>query len=117
MVLVWKGWGILSGIIAVAAYVVGLVVSDLQGGWSFFATMAAAAVINGFLGWWLNRSRREANAGLLKSSNQPRTNKWDWYVRYDRRYSFCMIPMEWWSVVMLIIGTWGIFLPPVAQPA
>jgi hypothetical protein len=70
-----------------------------------------------FLGWWLNRSRREANATLLKSSNQPWTNKWDWYVRYDRRYSFCMIPMEWWSVVMLIIGTWGIFLPPVAQPA
>ncbi len=73
MVLVWKGWGILSGIIAVAAYVAGLAVSDLQGGWSFFAIMAAAAVINGFLGWWLNRSRREANAALLKSSNQPKT--------------------------------------------
>jgi hypothetical protein len=27
MVLDWKGWGILSGIIAVAAYVVGLAVS------------------------------------------------------------------------------------------
>ena len=50
MVLVWKGWGILSGIIAVAAYVVGLAVSELQGGWSFFATMAEAAVIN-----WVSR--------------------------------------------------------------
>jgi hypothetical protein len=113
--ILWKNWGILELPIVLVAYLVGLVVTNVQGGLGFFVTMAVAAVLNWILGRWINRSRSQANAAILKTPNPPWKSKAEWYLRYDRRASFFLIPMEWWSVIMLVVGIFGAFFPPAAS--
>jgi hypothetical protein len=85
----WKGWGILSLLIAVAgffagaAFVGGLGLPRGLANYAIPTGLLAAAVGNWFLGRWLNQSRREAKAGALN------------------RHSLFFFPMEWWSGVML----------------
>lgn len=82
--LIWRGWGILSPIIAAAPVVVvnGSKMGNIVAG----VGLVLAALLNWFLGQWFNRPLREAD------------------FDFGRRHSFFWIPMEWWSVAMLFFS-------------
>lgn len=88
--IIWKGWGFLSILIALAGAVIGTIMTGLfdHGGRSQALGIALglvmAAVANWFVGRALNRSRREGNAGAFN------------------RHSLFFMPMEWFSAAMLV---------------
>ena len=89
--IIWKGWGFLSVVIAVALALAcagfGDTLDRREGGrYGMAVGFAIAAVVNWFLGRWLNSVKREVKAGVLN------------------RHSLFFIPLEWWSVVMLFFA-------------
>jgi hypothetical protein len=84
--IIWRGWGILTPLIALACVAgpVALAGSSSLAPIAFGASLVLAAVLNWLLGQKLNRPLREAD------------------FDHGRRHSFFFIPMEWWSVAMLI---------------
>jgi hypothetical protein len=86
--IIWKGWGFLSVIIAIVGAIIGgLIAEQIGGPTSFRRGMAfgfvVAAVANWFIGRALNQSRREGGAGVFN------------------RHSLFFMPMEWSSGLML----------------
>lgn len=97
--VIWKGWGILSLIIAVAGGVLGGFLGDqiirLKYPTSLYPVavgLVVAAGLNWFVGRALNKSRREAGAAVAN------------------RHSLFWIAMEWWSVVMLAAAAYLVAL-------
>lgn len=93
--IIWKGWGFLSPLIAVAFFFAGAFVghhligtAPKQSGAHYGAAfgLMVAAVANWFIGRSLNRTARESKANVLN------------------RHSFFFISMEWWSIVMLLVS-------------
>jgi xanthine/uracil permease len=88
--VIWKGWGILSLLLAVAGVFAGVALgggvfgSREVGRYAVVGGLVVAAVANWFVGRSLNQSRRDANASALN------------------RHSLFFIPMEWWSAIMLV---------------
>jgi hypothetical protein len=99
----WKGWGILALLIGAAGFFGGILLGDalfrrtqnvqvtyLVGA----AALLVAATVNWFAGRALNRTRREAGASAFN------------------RHSLFWIPMEWWSVPMLIMAVVALIAIP-----
>jgi hypothetical protein len=83
IVFAWSGWGILSLVFLVGATLPGFV---WPGPYSVVGGPFFAAVLNGFVGYTLNRPLRLSPAAA------------------GRRHSLFLIPMEWWSVPMAGFG-------------
>jgi hypothetical protein len=84
--IIWKGWGILTLVIAVVATAMGALISPGGAGLG----LLVGAGVNWFVGQNLNRPLREAGLG----SGQRHTLFW--------------IPMEWWSIAMAALAIAGI---------
>ena len=90
--IIWRGWGILVVLIAAVGYVVGgyigyKIIGQKDGVvFGIAAGFAMAAVANWFAGRSLNRPLQAHDVDVLK------------------RHSFFFIPMEWWSVPMLLFS-------------
>jgi hypothetical protein len=88
--IIWKGWGILSLLLAVVGVLGGVALgggvfgSREAGRYAVVAGLVVAAAVNWFIGRSLNQPRGDANAGVLN------------------RHSLFFIPMEWWSAIMLV---------------
>jgi len=87
--IIWRGWGVLSVVIAAACffafgYLGHLTIGSKSGAQFGVAIgLVIAAVVNWFVGRSLNSGRRETKANVLN------------------RHSLFFIPMEWWSVAMV----------------
>jgi hypothetical protein len=92
MVFLWRGAGILVVLFAAAGFIIGGLVGHGVSGsndgtvFGIAAGFAIAAVANWFSGRSLNRPLQAQNVDVLK------------------RHSFFFIPMEWWSVPMLLFS-------------
>jgi hypothetical protein len=92
-VIIWKGWGVLAVLLAVAGFFAGILISDNsfmrgtpQATYPVAAGMVIAAAINWFAGRALNRTRREVEVSKFN------------------RHSLFWIPMEWWSLPMAFVA-------------
>jgi len=93
--IVWKGWGILSVLVAAATFFAGAYIGDAligsaphSSGVRYGAAfgLAIGAVVNWFIGRSLNQPKREAAAGVFN------------------RHSLFFVPMEYWSIALLLVS-------------
>ena len=86
--VIWRGWGILSLVIGVLGGLLGVLLHGVMPARLAGALgLTLAAVVNFFVAQALNKPRREAYA--------------------DNLHSLFWIPMEWWSVPMLVLALLG----------
>ena len=97
--IIWRGWGVLT--IAIVVLVGGLVtaisVNVLKEtgrfvGLAFTAGLVAAALVNWFVG-------RRLNSAPGRELMDPATGQ---RVVLRRSHDLFFVPMEWWSVLLLI---------------
>jgi hypothetical protein len=97
MMIVWRGWGILTLVIAaVSLGLVGMMTPVPQDAWTFRWHAAVAlligAVVNFFVGWQLNRrSGRLHIDGVTGLRFKQRT-----------RHDLFFIPIEYWTVAFVL---------------
>jgi hypothetical protein len=84
----WRGYGILSVVILAAAAVIGANISPQAS----VLLLIAGAVVNGAIGYLLNKSLRAAGAAR------------------DRLHTLFGIPMEYWSLAILAYAAFGYFV-------
>lgn len=99
MIFIWRGWGILVVLYALAALVVGTVIRNAVGrGSRAGVTIGICEVVAGvavrFTGMRLNR-------GGDKLLVDPNTGK---EVRVRRTHTLFWIPMQYWAPVLAIAG-------------
>ena len=83
--IIWKGWGILTLVIAVIPISVGHLIGPAGAG----IGLLVAAGVNWFVGQSFNRPLREAGLGA------------------GQRHTLFWIPMEWWSIAMAALAIAG----------
>lgn len=102
--IVWSGWGVLTALFAVGGVAVGILIetvlrsvglpaqSGLVLGWLI------AAIVNWLVGTRLNN-------GPVRELVDPRTGQ---RVILRRRHTLFWIPMQYYSVLMLILGAFAV---------
>ncbi len=85
--LFWRGYGILSAVILVAAAVIGANISPR----ATIALLLGGAALNGAIGYLLNAPLRKAGATK------------------DRLHTLFGVPMEYWSLAILAYAAFGYF--------
>lgn len=84
----WRGYGIVSVVILVAAAVIGANISPTAS----VLLLIAGAVLNGAIGYLLNKPLREAG------------------TTGGRLHTLFGIPMEYWSLAILAYAAFGYFV-------
>ncbi|HEY8738953.1 MAG TPA: hypothetical protein VIO62_18160 [Candidatus Dormibacteraeota bacterium] len=99
MIFIWRGWGILVALYALAAVVVGTVVRNaVGGGIRAGVAIGVCEVLAGVAVWFTGiRLNGEADKALV----DPNTGK---EVRVRRRHTLFWIPMQYWAPVLAIVG-------------
>ena len=99
MIFIWRGWGILVVLYALAGVVVGTVVRNAAGGGVRAGVAIGACEVLAGIGVWFTglRLNREPDRTLVdpKSGNE---------VRLRRRHTLFWIPMQYWAPVLAIVG-------------
>jgi len=102
-VIIWSGWGVLvivilvvvgGGVAAIIGALFGSMNPDMAGNFGIGAGALAAAAMN----WWAGR---RLNGGTGRVLLDPTTGQ---QVVLRRSHSLFFIPMQWWSVPMLVFG-------------
>lgn len=109
--IVWRGWGLLALLVAVAINVFFEQWTDRWGipdgfrhyrdaySWVWFVGFALSALACWFLGRWLEaRELRHAQVLTDKTTGQD--------VRLVGRHDMFWIPLKWWSLVWLAVAVW-----------
>lgn len=94
--VVWTGYGFLSGLIPVAVFaltalVVGKDNQPVVG--SLIASVVSAGLV-----WWIGRKLNTAPGRVLVD---PKTSE---RLVLRRNHTMFWIPMEWWSIACLLVG-------------
>ena len=99
MIFIWRGWGILVVLYALAGLVIGTVVRNAVGG-SVRAgvTIGVCEVLAGVAVWFTGvRLNHEADRTLV----DPKTGN---EVHIRRRHTLFWIPMQYWAPVLAVVG-------------
>ena len=115
--IVWSGFGILAALFALLGIVAGVALVDGTGGVGIGLSenaglalgLVLAAVVNWLVGAWLNhRPGRE----LIDAKTGER-------IILRRRHRLFWVPMQYWSVVMVVFAALAVIAShtPPPQPA
>lgn len=95
--IVWRGWGILTVAIAVAAFAaVELTTAGPSDAWSFRARVAVALMIGAAMNLWVGRRLNTAPARVLIDVKAARR------IVVRPRHDLFFVPMEYWSAAFAL---------------
>lgn len=96
--IIWSGWGFFTAILFFAGIFVGVEAFGQEYGDVIGLTLAAA--INFALGRFLNNPSKDRI--VLDEVSGER-------IALKKRSTFFFIPMEWWSVLMIVAAAYNLF--------
>jgi hypothetical protein len=94
--IVWRGWGILTVAIAVAALAAVDMTAGPSDAWGFRAKVAAALMIGAAMNLWLGRRLNTAPARVLIDKAAARR------IMVRPRHDLFFVPMEYWSAAFAL---------------
>jgi hypothetical protein len=94
--IVWRGWGLLTVAIAVAALAAVDMTTGPADAWSFRAKVAAVLLIGAAMNLWLGRRLNAAPARVLIDKATARR------IVVRPRHDLFFVPMEWWSAAFAL---------------
>ena len=99
MILIWRGWGILAALYALAALFVGTIVQNAVGGGLRAPVAIGICEIVAALAVWLTGVRLNS-----QPDRQLVDVKTGQQVRLQRRHTLFWVPMQYWAPILGVVG-------------
>jgi len=94
--VVWRGWGILTVAIAVAALAAVAMTAGPVDAWTVRAKIAAVLMVGAAMNLWVGRRLNTAPARVLIDKAAVRR------IVVRPRHDLFFVPMEWWSAAFAL---------------